>query len=393
MRNNLFYQTYNLLFLFSRRGEITTKGVFMKKMFFLFPFLFLLFLFTSCDLNFPYKPQRFVTPLPPAPKNGFVSKSELANFTNATTFKFAYTLDINGVRNVFYVDFSDSPYVPKKLKKPAGRENWNADSPIFSYDGNLITYFLNYEKQFASYVQTLDTSSEPVLIADNSSEPHFYKDENNNLFIIYADTGGKLDNQLEYITNKGTYKQQIDPISGQKIGNPVQIANKPFFGGISKDGKYLCTAYSNAYIYEINTQTLFSINTGKQTCNPSISPDLVFSDRMMFLNINGPQNLKNDPYGGKPIAQHKVIFIVDKSNTVVNSFDVDSVFSSQRTEWQDPEYTNHPDFFCALAKDNADGWDAFLICISKKTALMINNLQEIRLNETSTPYMYIGGAL
>jgi hypothetical protein len=292
-------------------------------------------------------------------------------------------------QTIYYVHLSDPDATPVKLKKPAGREGWNAWSPMPSPDGKLVTYHLSSPQgKVAAYIQRLDSLALPLLIAEPGDDPHFYKDKVGKLFVTYTDTTDLLHN-LKSITKRATYMKQVDTASGQVIDSIGKIANNPFYGGISRDGRYICTAYADAYIYDRTDSSYHPIDSGLQTCNPSISTDSILTDRMMFLNFAGVQNLNSNPYGNASVGIHQAVFIVDKSNSVVSAFDLNTILGASKGEWQCPEWSNNPDYFAALASD-AGNYDIYLVKISTKKALRINT-DNFRVNSSSTPYIFIAG--
>ena len=359
-------------------------------------------LVVSCE-NWPYKPTQFIAPVPPPPPNAFVSRDSLSAFVGTRNVKLAYTKSIPGGNQLLYfVDFSDSIVAPELVKKPSGKQDWNANCPILSPDGKLVAYYLTDPsniKHAAAYCQKLDTNAEPNLIDDPGSDPHFYKDnQSNNLFITYTDTTDKIDADTSLKT-RHTYKVQINTTTGQIIpGTKTTIASFPFFGGMSYDGKYICTGYSNAYIFNTISQNIFSVNPGKQTCNPSITPDTQHTGRMMFLNIGGIQamNTMPSPMQGISLKEHKFVFIADTNNNYVNSFSivdmVPGMASASGCEWQCPKWSNIPDFFCALTSPTGfDPWDCFIVSISGNKLLKLNKSSLLSFNGLSKPYVYIGG--
>jgi hypothetical protein len=359
----------------------------------------------SCE-NFPYKPQQFIAPKLPPPVNAFVSKDTLAAFLGISNpkVKFVYTLvPTASSQTVYFVDFSDSAIAPKELKKDPARADWDAYTPIISPDGALVTYYLISGAHAAVYCQPLDSGAQAILIADPGSEPHFYKDNQGSLFVTYNDTNGlPLDGTPSSITGYHTYKQQVDPVSGQKIGSPAVIADFPFYGGMSKDGQYICTAYDNAYIYNLTTKNFFGINTPNplphQTCNPSMTPDSLHTGQMMFLNIGGLENLNQLPAGlAVKVLEHEVVFIADTNNNYVNGFKIETVLPAYSSgEWQCPKWTNKPDFFCALATKSKTSativYDCFLVSISTGKTLLLNTKSNLlQFDSASKPYVFIGG--
>ncbi len=356
----------------------------------------------SCE-NWPYKPTPFTTPIPPPPANAYVSKDSLQALVGTQNVKLAYTIDIvGGTQVLYFVDFNDSLVSPKLLKRPSDKQDWAVWSPIISPDGALVAYFLvdpNNSKHAAAYCQKLDPSAEPNLIDDPGSDPHFYVD-NQIEYITYADTTDILLAGYSTLTTKHTYKVQIDATTGQTTGNRDSIAPFPFYGGMSIDGKYICTGYSNAYILNLVSQTFFSIDPPLtsliQTCNPSMTPDPVLTGQMMFLNIDGIQNLNNmGALSGVDLAKHQYVFIADTGNNLVNSFTLSQVLPDYASgEWECPKWTNASKFFCALATKSTSAsnvvYDCFIVSTDSPPKTLLLNKPTLQFNSSSKPYVYVG---
>jgi hypothetical protein len=123
---------------------------------------------------------------------------------------------------------------------------------------------------------------------------------------------------------------------------------------------------------------------------------------MMFLNFQGPQNMtnpfRNDPDypaqdTAKSIPQHAVLFIVDVSNTVADFVPI-SIMGGSYQEWQDPEWSNRPDYAAALALIDDTQAEGVII---KNIGSRINTKQKLiftrgsgKMNVTSTPHVWIG---
>jgi hypothetical protein len=355
----------------------------------------------SC--NFPYQPERFV--LPEVPYK-FPSGQSVRKFAgDALKVKFAFTLN-EGFRSVYFVDFQDPEPQPVKLKKTSAGVNLHADSPIISPDGSFVAYFLTQGGATVNgaYIQRLDALSEPVLIADNGTEPHWWVDDNGEMFIIYSDNmlvPGAL------VKGKGTtWKRKVDLAgSGSVSGPPVEIAPFPMNGGLSHDGRYLCTGYEQAAFYDVVDGKLTAINSDPvqaQVCNPSINPDTAHPDWMMFLNFAGVQGLIN-PFANEPdypasvpsgkVPMHALIYIVDIANTVRDYVPV-SIMGSGYEAWQDPEWSNDPSYATVLALIDESKADGVLVKnigqrnVNKET--MVLTIGTGKLNITSTPYLWIG---
>ncbi len=354
----------------------------------------------SCE-NWPYKPVQFLTPVPPPPPNAFVSKDTLKAFVGTQNVKLAYTKQIaGGTQLLYFVDFSDSLVTPQLLKRPSDKQDWAVWCPIISPNGALVAYYLvdpNNSKHAAAYCQKLDTGAVPNLIDDPGSDPHFYEDNLNNVYIIYADTTDILHVDYSTLTTKHTYKVSIDT-TGQITGTKVSIVPYPFYGGMSYDGTYMCTGYANAYIVNTVSQHFFAIDSGVQTCNPSMTLDHLLTGRMMFLNIGGIQNMNNmGALASSNLVEHQYVLIADTGNNLVNSFNVGQILPAYGSgEWQCPKWTNASNFFCALATKSTSAntivYDCFIVQIASPKTLLLNVRPDLlQFNSTSKPYVYIGG--
>ncbi|MBN2188847.1 MAG: hypothetical protein JW699_05290 [Chitinispirillaceae bacterium] len=344
----------------------------------------------SC--HFPYDPEPFVLPEQPY---RFPDAGEIQTFFGTRNVKLAYTLkDETGRRSVYCVDFNDSAAVHKKLKKPAGLENLLADSPLFSPDGSFVAYYLtNGAISYGAYIQRLDTSAVPVLVASDGAEPHWWIDPaDSQVYIIYSDKI-RVDNLTAGVGK--TLRQKVSLSgNGTLVGTADSIAPYPMNGGLSKDGACLCTGYDIAAFYNLTTQSLTSINSGRQVCNPSMGPDSVPPCVMMFLNIGGKENLTILDSTGYPVdafgnvAQHALIFIVDISNTVQTFLPI-AMVGSAYYQWQDPEWSNRPDFAAALACLNEAEADGVFLNVATKSTLRFTRGAG-KMNATSTPSVWIG---
>ena len=127
-----------------------------------------------CSCNFPYQPKQFV--LPEIPYK-FPASQTIKTFTdNAKKVKCAYSLKEGAARWLYFVDFNDTSPHPIKLKKPKDKKDMHADSPIISPDGTFVAYYMTEGGAMVNgaYIQKLDSLSDPVLIAVNGTEPHWW---------------------------------------------------------------------------------------------------------------------------------------------------------------------------------------------------------------------------
>ncbi|MBD3390589.1 MAG: hypothetical protein GF418_01090 [Chitinivibrionales bacterium] len=336
-----------------------------------------------------YQPTQFEPPEDPVT---LASAGAVGSFVGGGTVKLAYTRKKGGTRWVYFVDFTLPDPEPVLLKKPSGKDNINADSPIISPDGGFVAYaLLQGNTSHGAYIQALDENAEPVLVDASGVEPHWWQDSNGDLYVIFSDVFLVTTGQLASVDGK-TYKAKVT-LSGASatVQSSSELAPYPMNGGLSSSGRYLATGYGDAAFYDLQSDQLTLINEGLQVCNPSISPDPDNENRMLFLNFQGVQNLDgsfvSDPSYPKTnaegrIEQHDVVFIVDNTNTVQDFIPVMSPYA----QLQDPEWTNNSNLVSALGVIDVETADAILIDLTTKEIVKVAE----GLNITSTPYVWDG---
>lgn len=352
-------------------------------------------LLVTCD--FPYQPTLFELPAIPSP---FTSADSIRSFTGSSNVKIAYTMN-TGSRSVWFIDFSQPSPLPVPLEKPRGKENIHADSPLLSPDGSFVAYFLTQGANIqGAYIQRLDPLAEPVLISANGTEPHWWTDSTGQIYIIYS-------NQFISSTLAPgrffTFRQKVTLAgAGSLAGQADTIAPYPMNGGLSADGRFLCTGYTDGAFFDIASSKLIRINENVQICNPSISPDTLAPYRMMFLNFYGKQNFSANPFAGSAdypadnngvLPMHGVLYIVDGDNAV-RDYIPSSLAGRSYNQWQDPEWSNRPDVVIALAVLDEGAADAFIIRNvgdgNRTKGAMLVTPGKFKLNDTSTPCLWIG---
>jgi len=195
---------------------------------------------------------------------GFIDLNSLKEYFGTQYVKVAWAVKEDGL-TIYWADFSSGTVAIKKIQKPEGRQGWIAESPLFSPDGRFISFNL-YKTQstFECWVQELSDGAAPVKISDAGMDPRWWKDPwDGNTYVTYVKRNG-----LKYIVNEklddpsvsgnvgGTYRREFDttpnkPRALRTIGKETLIVNLPFKGGLSPDGKFMCTGTSTAYMLEL----------------------------------------------------------------------------------------------------------------------------------------------
>ena len=174
-----------------------------------------------------------------------------------------------------------------------------------------------------------------------------------------------------------------------------------FNAGLSRDGRFLASAYPYAVMRDrqAGTDRLFHIYPGHpkaadgsntdslQACNGSVSADPLHPGRMLFLDFGVPDEPSYaNMVTPKLYAQHRMILIGDydaaSAGRLVDFIDSPAAELAAENTWDDPEWTNAPDFLVATNRD-PDGDktvpsepkptqpDIFLIKLSTRESLRV----------------------
>lgn len=198
-------------------------------------------------------------------QNGLADTASVKKFFGTKHVKLVYNKMESGSFNLYFVDFA-APGGPEPvlLQKPADRSEWAVESPLFSPDGNWITYNAAQSIRgdvWECYAQQVSASAEPRMVAADGAAPHWFVDPSGDgtLYIVYAKINGiyqvksDLTPAFEESGQLGaTYMQEVIVSSGnvpsflefRTVGEPTKILGLPFKGGITPDGRVLATGYS-----------------------------------------------------------------------------------------------------------------------------------------------------
>lgn len=199
-------------------------------------------------------------------KTGLIDKASLVEYFGTDTVKIMYSKRIGSYLQVHYADYSADVPVLTALKKPVGKEDWECESALFSPDGKWVSFNAFSGNDYAAYIQELSPTSEPILVAEPGSDPRWYQDPaDGSFYIVYSTLGGLITEELIEGGNDdgslgSTMIRKADlPAVGESVpawyvfkNPPVKLLDLPFKGGLSPDGKFLCTGYRYAYLYVLN---------------------------------------------------------------------------------------------------------------------------------------------
>lgn len=141
--------------------------------------------------------------------------------------------------------------------------------------------------------------------------------------------------------------------------------------------------------------TIFAVNEGKQICNASVSQDTVnYPGSMLWLNFGGKLNVTPSDSGftTSRVIQHDRLTVTDSSNTVRWYIMRDT--TAGECQFQDPEWSTHPNFIVALRAYDIDGRKA---CENLDYGIFAVRMQdkkkfwfyEKKIGEFATPHVWV----
>ena len=141
--------------------------------------------------------------------------------------------------------------------------------------------------------------------------------------------------------------------------------------------------------------TLFAVNEGRQICNPSVSQDTVnYSASMLWLNFGGKLNViaPDTVYTTSKVVQHDRLTVSDTSGHVRWYLMRDT--EAGDCQFQDPEWSTHPNFLVALraydTKGNKDclnlDYGMFAVRVSDKKKFFFFDKD---VSEYATPHVWV----
>jgi hypothetical protein len=175
---------------------------------------------------------------------------------------------------------------------------------------------------------------------------------------------------IVYMTAKGKHWYPKDKGVGQtwlhrpKSGEHLKLADFPCDGGLSRDGTHLGEAFGGCLIRNVSTDEFHVLYGAKQACNATMSPDNTY--RLMHLYL--PHS-----YFGVRNKYDKELWRIEQPK------------GSQ--EWQNPRWSNHPDFCMATAKFSKE-YKMTLIKMPTKEMVILKEYE----GNWSVPHLWLPSA-
>ncbi len=142
---------------------------------------------------------------------------------------------------------------------------------------------------------------------------------------------------------------------------------------------------------EAGTGVIYKVNTGQQTCNPSMSPNALYPGCLLWLgfsslNVSVPDS--QNGYDVSSVKLHDRLTVTDTNNAVRWYIMLDQVGSGG--EFQGPEWSTHPDYIASLIGIKNRPYDGYVIRLSDKESVRFCAQQ---LNEFSYPHIWLPDSL
>jgi len=217
-------------------------------------------------------------------------------------------------------------------------EEWHS-RPYFSPDGKEVAMSVEED----GYLWNVETAKRRAIRSDEPVyEPQFWTDpKTGDRCIIYADTADHL-MWPEDKAKGATYRLW------EKSGRVEKLWDFPCDGGLSADGRYLADAVGGAVIFDLKRKAAQVLHRGDVACNLSTAPDS--SHRVMHLYWPHVQFGMKNPFD-REVWKIRV--------------------PEPAEEWDNPRFSNHPDFATAIAIVNSERYIA-LVRVSTKQVVILS---------------------
>lgn len=192
--------------------------------------------------------------------------SSVAQFFGTNMVKVAWSASDGTYPSIFFIDYSKPSPSVKMLKRP--NTSFTLESPIISPNGEWVTYqAVQGNAPKGAYVQKLDENALPYSVGAIATEPHWWRHPNDTagLYVVYA-TDRFVTQNLTLDLADGSLGSTFltkfsPPLTDEDAGkygslvyfdSPRELVGLPMQGGLSRSGRYLCTGYEKAYIFDRN---------------------------------------------------------------------------------------------------------------------------------------------
>jgi hypothetical protein len=226
------------------------------------------------------------------------------------------------------------------------------NSPYISPDGRLIVFCT---ATATSPICILDIENYQITQIGVGNEPSWWMDsKTGELCIIYRSASGRYEN----LPDGTTFCQRLDD-QNQPLGEPEKVFSHGFSGGVSVDGRYLATGYTQLFVADLSTQKIITplgeeqLPEGRnQVCNVNIAPDE--TSRLLCLRI-----------------PHQIFSVIDFESGQ------DKVYKNPpgTLEWQTPRWSTAGDYVTASAQEQDGNYSICLIKLSTSEVMHLTGYE------------------
>lgn len=335
--------------------------------------------------------------------NVVVTKTDLLRFIGTSSVKLAYVQSEGLKRYLFVADFTGDGISVTQC----GRDS-NVNCPTISQDGNFVAYSSSGEgfaEACSLTVRSLSSgfNDAPLLRMSGTIPRWWVSPAEKDTFLIYT-TGASRNKEATW-HNEKTMRIKMQ---GGKAAGPAEIVwpYGSYHGGMSVDGRFIATGYQvtrlvDLQVKDTNIFYFWPPYSGRddttQTCNVSMSPSASEPGEVMLLDMG---YTRVSTVVGKPYPLHSVIFVCNTN--MLNSKHVSKWFEvpSDYSQWDYPEWSNHPDFAASLAIAFSGPDVIYAIDCKNKTYQQLvtgTKLRDVylwidpwKLAQKNDPYRYFG---
>jgi len=250
--------------------------------------------------------------------------------------------------------------------------------PLVAPDGRWVTY-----TRGRSNVRVMELpNGTPTTVADGR-HPHPWYDQAGDLWIYYTTDSGN-DREKTWWPDTGyDIKTRRVKVDG---GECQTLLNWKASGGPSRDGRYLGQGYASIMLFDTEANpaqqyrpcdddagtyngTAHELYDGGQGCNPSMAPDNSYRIMHLFL-------------------PHLYFGFRDKNDTLLWRI----IHDNDYEEWQNPEWSTHPDFATASLKHSNSRYAPVVIKISNRHTYTIPGMG-VSDGDWQNPQLWVGDAI
>jgi uncharacterized protein (TIGR02171 family) len=290
----------------------------------------------------------------PNPVDMNYSTGDLIGFLSAREAKIAL-VNVSGLRRtLFVVDYTRSPSILREFT-----DDTCVFTPAISPDGHFAAWCNRNEGLTGTakiHIRSIDSLFSPIvtLPAESAFVPRWWINAaGGDTSIVY--TNSAAINASAGWKNSQTLRQGIQ--GGKPSGSPIVVTSQGgFHDGLSRDGRYALTSYTQLIVRDLftNTETVLfmSPQNGKtsagssQVCNASLSHDTGELQRCMFLDFGSAEA---STITGGPYDIHQTLFISTLPTQATDFI----MCPPNEASWDYPEWANTPDHAIATVRNQA----------------------------------------